>query len=178
MQHNSPQDVPASAVPSAETSNGSIEQSLRIFICYPRNTIQEVDEFERTLRICLGNLKTAYKVFRDISASHEESIRIGEEWKETINRELDSCVCCVVVLVPAIFERPECVYEIEYFQKRVERGGKCFFFPIEFWSVRSEFERRLEEGHAIARILGKRQFYDFTQGWSETQEKRYKRTVS
>jgi hypothetical protein len=178
MQHDSPKDAPASAVPSAETSVDSTDQSLRIFICYPRNMIREVDEFERTLRICLGNLKTTYKVFRDVSASQEESIRIGEKWKEAINRELDSCVCCVVVLVPAIFERTECAYEIEYFQRRVEGGENCFFFPIEFLSVRSEFKRRLEQGHVIARILHARQLYDFTEGWSETEEKRYKKTVS
>lgn len=149
----------------------------RIFICYSRRVLAEVSEFETTLRDCLQSLDANYTVFRDVTRTEDQSIKVGDDWRATLNAELDRCVCCVVVLIPAIFDRPECVYEIERFQKRVSGGEKCFFFPIVFLPVADEFTRRRNEGHPIALLLGDRQHYDFTESWSETQPKVYKRKV-
>jgi hypothetical protein len=147
----------------------------RVFICYSRRVLSEVAEFEAALRECLQSLGINYTVFRDVTDVENASIAIGENWRSTLTRELDRSVCCVVILIPAIFDRPECVREIEYFQQRVDRAERCFFFPIVWLPVSEEIARR--PGHPIARILGDLQQFDFSQGWSETEPKRYKRNV-
>ena len=130
------------------------------------------------LRRCLQQLDPNYTVFRDVTESENESIDVGDNWEASINRELDKCDCCVVILVPAIFERPQCVREIEYFNRRIANAENCFFFPVAVLPVADEFKRRLSQGHSVAQILNVRHHFDFTDTWFETHPNLYKKAVT
>jgi hypothetical protein len=123
-----PSQSDKAAVSSAPARSETAER--RIFICYSRRMTAEVAEFEETLRECLNSLRPNYSVFRDVTKREGENIPVGRDWRATIDAELDRCVCCVVALIPAIFEQPECVLEIERFQQRVSNGEECFFWTL------------------------------------------------
>jgi hypothetical protein len=165
------------ATRQAATSDRSQEISRRVFICYPRKFTAETATFENALRDCLQILDPNFTVFRDVTDRNDESLEVGEDWTQAIDHELDTCVCCLVVLVPAIFDRPQCVREIEYFNQRITNGEKCFFFPVAFLPVQDEFTMRLQANHPVARILDSRHHYDFINSWTETQQTLYKAKV-
>lgn len=151
----------ASEAGSAAVSQVSADPSAkgperRIFICYPRVVSDFVSPFHASLELSLLALSRSYRVFRDKSSNQAERINF-EDYKVRIRRALESSVCCVVVLVPSIFESDECTEEVEIFESL--RGSLCegrferFFVPIEIVDIDQDIDRRAKEGNSIAKTL-------------------------
>lgn len=137
----------------------------RVFICYTRRSLTEVEQFDRALLERLRTLSNRYEVFRDKSPRPTERINTGDHYPTTLLDKLDSSVCCLVVLVPSIFESVECEKEVLHFAGRIERGEPGFFFPVAFGKVDREFDAPAPGHNAIGRTLKEIDRTDFSGFW-------------
>jgi TIR domain len=153
------------------------DRTRRIFICYPRSTLEEVAEFHKILKQRLDVRGRSYDVFRDLGDNRQERINPGDYWREILQAKLDSSICCIVILVPGIFESEECAKEIEYFQSRIKQDKRRFFFPVEFLEVKSRIEPLARKKNTIALAMKDIHHYDFVGGAFEPNRKIYEKKV-
>src|SRR4051812_1375457 len=113
-QDQSPGHPAAIATPNTDGSADVRNQTRRLFICYPRSALKPVVRFETALRESLGVRGRTYEVFRD--KGEAARIEPGQVWEDVLQAKLQTSVCCIVVMVPAIFESKECTKEIEKFR--------------------------------------------------------------
>jgi len=162
---------------AADQDAASKERTRRIFICYPRSTLEEVAEFHKILKQRLDVRGRSYDVFRDLGDNKQERINPGDYWRDILQAKLDSSICCIVVLVPGIFESEECAKEIEYFQSRIKQDKRRFFFPVEFLEVKSRIGALAKKKNAIALAMKDIHHYDFIGGAFEPNRKIYEKKV-
>ncbi len=169
---------PANLSAPANTPAPADENGVqRIFICYTHSAMAEVAQFHELLENRLRVRSRAYTVFRD-KGSRTERILGGDDYREIVKTKLADAICCLVILVPDIFFSVECEREVKTFQARIDRGDRCFFFPVEFVSVRSDFKEPSPQHNRISQILRFIDRVDFTRLWeAEKSNPEYRRAV-
>jgi TIR domain-containing protein len=150
-------------------------QTRRLFICYPRSALKPVVRFETALRESLGVRGRTYEVFRD--KGEADRIEPGQVWEDVLQAKLQTSVCCIVVMVPAIFESKECTKEIEKFRSYAEGDPRRFFFPIDFVNVASTVEAFVKKGDETARLMQQLDRHDFTKAVHEPNQTVYDKHV-
>ncbi len=170
-------DKPVAAHDAAPES-ASDDGVLRVFICYKRSSTglppKEVEQFHAALEERLFWRNPAYQIFRDKGPDPSDRINAGDNYRRVIEEKLKGSVCCIIILVPAIFFSRECEIEVEIFKERVERN-KGFFLPVEFVTVADGAEASSEQYgriatamqfNTIAETLKHIDRVDFTKLWS------------
>jgi hypothetical protein len=150
------QSVPPDGADSGSSSSPRASDRVRrrqIFICYPRDARKDVDRFHETLFEALKKRSRSYEVFRDKGEEHDHRINPGEFWRDVIEAKLESSICCIVALVPAIFESKECRKEITKFQSLIKAGQGRFFFPIDFLEVQPVIRQLAAKKDDIASLM-------------------------
>jgi hypothetical protein len=146
----------------------------RVFICYTRAALREVEQFHAVLEKRLQVRSRDYVIFRDIGQNPDERIDYGRDYREVVKTTLETAVCCLVVLVPDILHSKECEIEVNLFKERVDRKENCFFLPVTFVSVKDDMELAAENPgkakdlgiNSIATTLLRINAVDFTKHWS------------
>ena len=158
-------------------------EERRVFICYPRSALKDVATFHDALSERLKNLRREYKIFRDKGPGEGEHIVAGLPWKQYLLQKLDGSRCCLIVLVPAIFESSECADEVEYFQKKMAEEAedtRRFFYPIIFIPLIGEesVEAQAKSGNRIAQAIKDLHNDEFLLGWSDAGTPAYQNRVN
>jgi hypothetical protein len=151
------------------------DQARRIFICYPRSALKQVMRFHEALAEGLAVRGRTYEVFRD--KGDGERIEPGEDWNDVLQRKLKTSVCCVVAMVPAIFESVECRKEIETFRGYIKSDPRRFFYPLDFVEVQSSVQAYAERGDETARLMQSIDRQDFTKAVHEPNQTIYEQQV-
>jgi hypothetical protein len=160
------------------TKSGGPEASMRrIFICYPRAALDEVVEFHKALQKRLEIRSRSYRIFRDLADDERERVNKADNFRTLIADKLKQSVCCIVILVPSIFESEECAIEVEQFSEAVVKSQRGFFYPIEFSTIRDEIKQAEANGNVIARELIHIDRDSFVDYWSEADRKSYDKKV-
>jgi hypothetical protein len=150
-------------------------QDRRIFICYPRSALKDVEAFERALKESLDKLNRNYRIFRDKGPDDAERIVAGTPWKQYLLQKLDDSRCCLLVLVPAIFQSTECADEVEHFRKEIEADPKRFFYPIVFIPLTGEdsIEAQVKAENRLATAIKDLDYDDFPKSRADAETTDY-----
>jgi hypothetical protein len=148
----------------------------RIFICYPRTALAETGKFHQALLERLRVRSRSYELFRDLGEDPQERLNPGDQWRPKIEGKLKEAICCIVILVPSIFESEECAREIEHFNTLSQNGSGRFLFPIQFVSVAAELKNLAGGQNYIAAIMRDTHLYDFS-GFAYETERAYGKRV-
>jgi hypothetical protein len=150
-------------------------QDRRIFICYPRSALKDVEAFERALKESLDKLNRNYRIFRDKGPDDAERIVAGTPWKQYLLQKLDDSRCCLLVLVPAIFQSTECADEVEHFRKKIEADPKRFFYPIVFIPLTGEdsVETQAKAGNRLATAIKDLDYDEFPKSRADAETTDY-----
>jgi hypothetical protein len=159
---------------AAKTARAA-DETRRVFICYPRSALRAVTRFHEALAESLAVRGRTYEVFRD--KGDGERIEPGEEWEKVLQEKLAASVCCVVAMVPAIFESTECKKEIETFRAHIKDDPRRFFLPIDFLDVQGTVQTYLARGDETARLMHTLDRHDFTNAVHEPNQTIYESKV-
>ena len=159
---------------------GKKPEERRVFICYPRSALRDVGSFHDALKERLQNLHRDYKIFRDKGRDEGENIVPGSEWKKRLHQTLDDSRCCLIVLVPAIFESGECADEVDYFQNKLEKDDRRFFYPIVFIPLTGDesIETQAKSGNRIATAIKDLHHDEFLLSWTNSATSGYQARVN
>lgn len=156
---------------------GPDDQTRLVFVCYPHETRNDVIRFEAALTEKLGIRSRKYEIFRDKGSDERRRIDPGKIWRDVVRDNLKAARCCIVVVVPTIFESKECREEITLFQRSVEADPQRFFFPIDFTEVQDRIAQLVRTGDQVARLMDDLDRHDFVAAVHEPNELLYKDKV-
>lgn len=133
--------------------------------------------FEAALTEKLRIRSRKYEIFRDKGPDQERRIEPGKVWRDVVRDNLAAARCCIVAMVPTIFESKECAEEIAAFQRLVEADPRRFFFPIDFTEVQGRIAQLVQTGDEVARLMNDLDRHDFIAAVHEPNELLYKDKV-